>query len=57
MAVSPNMMMKKTKSLKEIKMERKIKNLFDNDPLFQMRKSIDKSTSQSILNHNLILSK
>jgi hypothetical protein len=31
--VSPNMMLKKTKTAKEIKMELKIKEIFDNDPI------------------------
>ena len=37
--VSPNMMLKKTKTAKEIKIENKIKELFENDPLEILRQA------------------
>ena len=48
------MMMKKTKTAKEIKLEMKIKELFDNDPLFAFKSMLQEkerkilSTSNSI---------
>ena len=53
MIVSPNMMLKKTKTAKELKIEKKIKDLFDNDPLFQFRERLERNNSaQSMTNPN-----
>ncbi|CDW87413.1 UNKNOWN [Stylonychia lemnae] len=56
--VSPNMMLKKTKTQKELKLEKKIKELFDNDPIEiirQAKESPQKRNFMTLSNTNTSL--
>lgn len=44
------MMIKKTKTAKELKLENKIKELFDNDPLFTFKANLENNTLNTINN-------